>query len=62
MAIRYSSQELRAKLAAAGVDTPNTMTYNQLVYLATREGLIAQETSGTGGTGATGPRGPQGPR
>lgn len=62
MAIRYSSQELRAKLAAAGVDTPNTMTYNQLVYLATREGLIAQETSGTGGTGATGPRGPRGER
>ena len=62
MTIRYSSTELRAKLASAGVDAPNTMTYQQLVYLATREGLIAQETSGTGATGATGPRGPQGER
>ena len=60
MTIRYSSTELRAKLNSAGVDTPNTMTYNQLVYLATREGLIAQESSGTGGTGPRGPRGERG--
>lgn len=62
MTIRYSAQELRSKLKAAGIDTPNSLTYNQLVYLATREGVVATQTTTTGGTGTVGPRGPQGVR